>query len=163
MEGRFYHRKAKGTLYSRRCLHWEHIKKRKGVKAKIVYIVNRVQGKHTPTMRPGADLCIHADDTKYTLATPVSTRWTDYQPNQMRSSNWVSYLDATVCLQIYIHHRNNETFCLDCHKYWESWNELERVAAISTGRQEWKRQNSDRYGLNDWGGYDGSGNETQSS
>ena len=143
MEARFYHRKAKGTLYSRRCLHWEHIKRRQGFKAKIIYIVNRVQGKHTLTMRPGVDLCIPADDTRYTLATPVSTLRTDYQPNQIRSSNWISYLDATICVEIYIHHKKREPLCLDCQQYWDSWNELERQLANATG----KRHYTDTYGL----------------
>ena len=74
----------------------------------------------------------------------------------MEASEYKSCLDKAICVEIYIHHKNRQPLCLDCQQYWDSWTELERVAAISTGRQEWKRQNSDRYGLNDLGGYDGS-------
>ena len=54
-EMRIYNRKARHHAWFRRCLHLEHIKKRKGLTKKIEYIINRLHGKTR-------DFCYHIGD-----------------------------------------------------------------------------------------------------
>lgn len=85
----YYNRKARRTMYSRRCLHWYHIRRRKGLRKKLAYILNRLQGRFTvdAEMRPWGDLCIHRGDRNVHLYYPTSTLndWSNNHDNEIIS------------------------------------------------------------------------------
>lgn len=59
---RVYNRKTHRPLYSRRCLHWDHIKKREGLIKKCKYVWYRLRGVHKFDNLPPKDLCWHVND-----------------------------------------------------------------------------------------------------
>lgn len=70
-----YRRKARQKdLYDRRCLHWAHIKKYKGVNAKIRYIVKRLLGIKSPS-DVFHNFCIHRGDGKPWLPASVEPNY----------------------------------------------------------------------------------------
>lgn len=157
MKIRIYKRRSRRKIGARRCLHWDHIRKRKGLWQKILYITNRLQGNYTPIMFFSTDPCFHKGDGASWHTIPVSTRLTDYQPNNTRNSTkdfvmdntseFKSWLDKAICVEIVIHNKNNKPLCLDCQRYWDSWTEEQRRYALALGQYEYIV----RYGLADDG------------
>lgn len=63
MEINLYRRPARHTTYTRRCLHWAHISKRKGLVSKLFFIYKRLQGRPTYDRYFQRDICLHKGDS----------------------------------------------------------------------------------------------------
>lgn len=143
---KIYRRKARKPLFARTCWHWEHIKKRHSIRGKFKYLLTRKLRIISPSW--GHDACIHRGDGMSWYATEVNTTMTGNQHNVTKDSTaYKSWSDKSICMEIFKHQKHNQPLCLDCQRYWDSWSEVERIAASTFGRLQY----NDVFGLKDDG------------
>lgn len=136
-----YRRKTKQPPYSRTCWHWAHIKRRHGLVAKLGYLIKRKLGIKSPVF--GQDLCYHISDGQGWHYIPMGNTLTNISTSddsRADMSEYKSWLDKYVCVEIYRHQLNNQELCGDCQNYWNSWSGSQRIIAKRVGRSEHNRR-----------------------